>query len=125
MRVLWDTLRNGQVDLFVMGLGFLPRTRDFYFWFYLVFTISSTMMPSESDRHAWLEMFVAVGVILIFALLVGAGPWMLDNVAPAMSNFLKSIAVIFGMSALIHGLLVLPIALIHRLLSRATGLDVE
>jgi len=125
MRVLWDTLRNGQLNLFWMGVNTLPRTRDFYLWFYLAFAVSSTMMPSESDRHAWLELAISVSVIFAIALLIGAGPWMLDNVAPLISNFLSSVAVIFGLSSAVHAILILPTALIHKLLARATGVDVE
>ncbi|NJC95901.1 MAG: hypothetical protein C3F07_13995 [Anaerolineales bacterium] len=124
MRVLWDVLRNGQFNLFWMGIGALPRVRDFYLWFYLVFTVSSTMMPSESDRHAWLELVISVGVLFAIALLVGAGPWMLDNIAPRLSLFLSSVAVIFGLSSAVHVVLILPIALIHKLLARLTGVDV-
>ncbi|HAV78780.1 MAG TPA: hypothetical protein DCX53_15630 [Anaerolineae bacterium] len=124
MRVLWDTLRNGQFNLFWMGIGILPRTQDFYLWFYLVFTVSSTMTPSESDRHAWLELVVSVGILFAIALLIGAGPWMLDNVAPLLSNFLSSVAVIFALSSMVHIVLVLPTALVHKLLARVTGMDV-
>lgn len=125
MRVLWDTFRNGQFDLFWLGVRFLPTVKDFYLWLYLAFTVSSTMMPSESDRHAWLELTISVGVLFAIALLVGAGPWMLDNVAPLVSNFLSSVAVILGLSSVIHAVLVLPIALVHKLLARATGVDVR
>jgi hypothetical protein len=65
-----------------------------------------------------------VGVLFAIALLVGAGPWMLKNVAPLLSNFLSSVAVIFGLSSIVHVVLVLPTALIHKLLARATGVDV-
>jgi hypothetical protein len=124
MRILWDTLRNGQLNLFWMGINALPRSKDFVLWFYLTFAVSSTMMPSASDRHAWLELVISVGVIFAVALLTGAGPWMLDNIAPAVSNFLSSVAVIFGLSSVVHVVLVLPTALIHKLLVRATGVDV-
>jgi hypothetical protein len=124
MDVLWRTIQNGQFNLFWMGVGILPRTQDFWLWFFLVFTVSSTMMPSESDRHAWLELVISVGVLFSIALLIGAGPWMLDNVAPLLSNFLRSVAVIFGLSSLVHIILVLPAALIHKLLVRVTGVDV-
>ena len=125
MRILWDTLRNGQLNLFWMGVNALVYSKDFILWFYLTFVVSSTMMPSVSDRHAWLELVVSVGVLFAIALLVGAGPWMLDNVAPLVSSFLSSVAVIFGLSSVVHVVLVLPIALIHKLLARATGLDVR
>jgi hypothetical protein len=124
MRVLWDAFRNGQFGLFWLGMRALPSVQDFYLWFYLAFAVSSTMMPSESDRHAWLELLISIGVLVLIAMLVGAGPWMLSNVAPRLSNFLSSVAVIFGLSAFVHILLILPTALIHKLLARATGVDI-
>jgi len=124
MRVLWDVFRNQQLDLFWLGVRALPRVPDFYLWFYLAFAVSSTMMPSESDRHAWLELVISIGVLFGITLLFGAGPWMLSNVAPRLSSFLSSVAVIFGLSAFLHILLILPMALIHKLLARATGVDV-
>jgi len=124
LRVLWDLFRNGQLDLFWMGVRALPQVKDFYLWFYLAFAVSSTMMPSESDRHAWLELLISIGVLFAIGFLIGAGPWMLSNIVPRVSNFLSSAAVIFGLSVLVHVVLVLPTALVHKLLARATGVDV-
>ena len=124
LRVLWDAFRNGQLDLFWIGVRALPNANDFYLWFYLAFAVSSTMMPSQSDRHAWLQLLISIGVLVGIALLIGAGPWMLSSIAPRVSNFLTSVAAIFGLSAFAHGVLVLPTALAHRLLARATGVDV-
>jgi hypothetical protein len=124
MRILWDVFRNGQLNLFWMGIRALPNVRDFYLWFYLVFVVSSTMMPSESDRHAWLALLISIGVLFSISLLLGAGPWLLSNLAPRISNFLGFVAVIFGLSNFVHILLILPTALIHKFLARLTGLDV-
>ena len=125
MRVLWDTLRNGQMSMFWMGIKLLPTVNNFYLWAYLAFVVSSMMMPSQSDRHAWLELVVSVSILFVVALLVGAGPWILSTVAPLVSDFLSSVAVIFGLSAAIHGMLALPVMLIHKLLTRLTGRDVR
>lgn len=124
MRLLWDVFRNGQLDLFWMGIRVLPQVSDFYVWFYLVFAVSSTMLPSQSDRHAWLELIIYLGVMFAIVLLFGAGPWMLSTIAPRVSNFLSSVAIIFGLSGFVHVLLILPTALIHKLLARVTGVDV-
>jgi len=124
VRILMDVLRQGQLNLFWMGVRNLPTVDDFYLWFYLAFAVSSTMMPSESDRHAWLELVISVGVLFSFVLLVGAGPWMWNNLAPLLSNFLSSVAAIFGLSAIMHVILVLPTTLLHKLLARAMGVDV-
>ena len=125
MRVLWDTFQDGHFTMFWWGVRLLPTVKDFYLWFYLAFAVSSTMIPSESDRHAWLELVISVGVIFSITLLIGAGPWMLENVAPRVSTFLSSVAVILGLSSAFHVVLILPTMLIHKLLTRATGLDVS
>lgn len=122
---LWDVLRNGQFGLVWLGLTLLPNTADFPLWFYLLFTISSTMLPSPSDRHAWLPLGVAIAVLLALAVLAGAGPWMLEHVAPALNRLLTSAAVVFGLSAALHALLIVPTGLLHLGLARITGLDVE
>ncbi len=124
MRVVWEVLRDGKFNLFWMGIRALPNVPDFFLWFYLTFAVSSTMMPSESDRHAWLELVISAGILFSITLLIGAGPWMLNNVAPVVSNFLSSVAVIFGLSSVVHILLVLPTALVHKLLTRLTGVDI-
>jgi hypothetical protein len=124
MRILWDVFRNGQMNLFWMGMRALPGVHDFFLWFFLAFVVSSTMMPSESDRHAWLELVISVGVLFSITLLLGAGPWMLSKLAPMISSFLGFVAVIFGLSNFVHILLILPTALIHKILARVTGVDI-
>jgi hypothetical protein len=125
LNALWDVFRNGQFELFWMGIGLLPQVKDFFLWFYLIFTVSSTMMPSESDRHAWMPLGLWVVVLLALVILAGAGPWMLENLAPIFDGFLSSVAVLFGLSAAVHAILVLPVMLIHRMLTRFTGVDVR
>lgn len=122
---MWDVLRNGQYGLFWLGITLLPQIKDFPLWFYLVFTVSSTMLPSQSDRHAWLPLGVAIVVLIAFAIGAGIGPWMLKNAAPPLNSFLSAAAVIFGLSAAVHAVLILPIALFHGLLARLTGVDVK
>lgn len=124
LTILWDTLRNFQWSLFLGGLQALPTVPDFGVWFYATFAVSTTMMPSESDRHAWLPLGIVSALLLTLAILAGAGPWMLDNLAPPFNQVLRSTAVILLVSIIVHIILILPLALIHRLLSRLTGLEV-
>jgi len=124
MPMLWDLLRNGQFELFWMGVSILPKIHDFWLWFYLTFVISSTMMPSSSDRHAWLPLGLVIGILFGLTVLAGAGPWMLANLAPPFNSFLRGLAAIFGLSAVVHLVLVLPAALFHRVIAKVTGVDV-
>jgi len=121
---LWDFLKDGQVQLFLAGVRILPSISDFWLWFYLAFAVSSTMLPSASDRHAWLPLSIFAAILLGLAILAGAGPWMLANLAPPLNAFLKSVSLIFGLSVMLHMLLIVPVFLVHRILSRITGLEV-
>jgi hypothetical protein len=125
MVLLWDTLRMGQISLFWMGLTALPRVHDFWLWFYLVFAISSTMLPSASDRHAWWPLGIMLAILLVLAIIAGAGPWMLKHLAPLLNAFLRGASLILALSAVVHGLLVLPFGLLHKILARATHIDIQ
>jgi hypothetical protein len=121
---LWQFIQNGQTELFFMGLNALPTVNDFPLWFYLTFAVSSTMLPSASDRHAWTPLAVWVIAILALALIAGAGPWMLANVTPPLNNFLQSVATLFGLSAAVHALLILPTFLVHKFFARLLKVDI-
>ena len=123
--LLWQTFQNGQTELFFPVLRALPTVNDFPLWFYLTFVVSSTMLPSASDRHAWTPLAVWVGGILALVLFAGAGPWMLSYVTPPLNNFLQSVAMLFGLSAAVHALLVLPTFLLHKFLARLLKVDIQ
>jgi hypothetical protein len=121
---LWDQLRAADWSGFWAGLLEVPKNTDFWLWFYLTFTISSTMMPSASDRHAWLPLGLLAAGLIVVALLAGAGPWMMEHLVQGFNQFLQGLAMIFGLSGVIHILLILPLLLIHRVLTKLTGMDV-
>ena len=125
VHTLWDVLRNGQMELFWMGLGLLPFVQDFYLWFYLTFVISSAMMPSESDRHAWFPLGLWTAILLALALLAGAGSWMLENLAPLLNDFFNSVALLLGLSNALHVVLLIPFLSLHRALVYMMKVDVE
>ncbi len=125
LHTLWDVFLNGQYDLFWMGVRLLPQVKDFYLWFYLTFAVSSTMLPSESDRHAWVPLGLWMIFLLVFAVFAGAGDWMLTNLAPLLSDFLSAVALLFGLSVVLHVVLFVPFFLIHRLRVYIMKVDVK
>lgn len=124
LSALWDILRLRHFDLFLQGLGILPSLPNFWLWFYLVFVVSSTMLPSPSDRHAWLPVGLTIGALFGLALLAGAGEWLLTHLAPPFNEFLRACALLLGLSALVHALLFLPFWMLRRLAARLFRRDV-
>ncbi len=117
-------LSLGQVTAAADWLRALPAQADFWLWFYLLFTVSSTMLPSSSDRKKWLPMFLLILSLTALVAVFGAGNWMLNTAAPWLNGVLQSVAVVFAVSLLVHLALLLPFYLLRRLLNRVTGLRV-
>ncbi|MFN8399026.1 MAG: hypothetical protein U0X74_03345 [Anaerolineales bacterium] len=122
---LWHVFSNGQSELFWMGLRLLPTVPDFYLWFYLTFAVSSTMLPSESDRHAWLPLGMWIGALLILAIFSGVGTWMMNNLAPMFDPLLRSVALLFALSDIVHIILLIPLYGIRQIIAYATQLQVN
>jgi hypothetical protein len=115
---LFDLASKGQWDAFWAALASVPDRPDFWLWFYLTFTISSMMLPSPSDRQAWLPVLLVALGITGLALLAGAGPWMEQNLAPDLLRVIQAVATVFGISLVLHLALGAPVGLIRAGLGR-------
>jgi len=118
---LWDNLSIEGQNTAVETIAQLSKLPDFWLWFYLIFAISSTMMPSPSDRRAWLPVVFVVTLLIGVGLLAGAGPWMLQHLAEPLNTALRSVSVVFAISLAVHILLVFPFFFTRRILERLTG----
>jgi hypothetical protein len=82
------------------------------------------MMPSSSDRRAWLPLFTLIGVFSGLVLLFGAGPWFLSHMGSAIQSAMSAIIIVFGITVFVHILLFPPVWLARRLLTHITGYQV-
>ena len=121
---LVNAVAAGNANAFWATLGSLPSRPDFWLWFYLAFAVSTTMLPSPSDRRGWLPLGLTIGGLVALALLAGAGPWMLSNLAPLLNRGMRALAAVFGVSLAIHLVLVVPLRFLRGALSKLTGLSV-
>jgi len=122
--MLLDYIANRRFDLFWVGFVSIPSAQDFYLWFYLAFAVSSTMIPSDSDRTAWLPLGVLMGLLIGLAVFSGAGQWLLDHLAPMLDNFLGSASLLLGISNFLHLILFAPLFFFHKLLVYIMQVDV-
>jgi hypothetical protein len=117
-------LALGNLELVFSSLAASFSVPDFWLWFYLIVTVSSTMFPSPSDRRAWLPVALLLVFLIGLALLFGAGPWMRANLLPLLNDALSSVAVVFAISASVHLIVLIPIWIIQKLITSVTGLRV-
>ncbi len=122
--LIWENAISGGGRTLTDALKLLFDRSDFWLWFYLIVSVSSTMMPSRSDRRAWLPVVLVVVFLLGLGLLVGAGPWLMLHVAKSLNTVLRAIALVFAISLGVHFVLVLPFFFLARILERMTGFRV-
>jgi hypothetical protein len=108
---LFDLASQGKWSEFWAVLAAVPNHPDFWLWFYLTFTI--IMLPSPSDRQAWLPVALVAVVITGVALVAGAGPWLAQNLAPGLLQVLQAVSMVFGISLVLHLALGAPVGLLR------------
>jgi len=124
LNTIWESLTQGQMSSFSMAMKSVVDMPDFWIWFYLIFAVSSTMMPSSSDRRAWLPLLSMMVILLGLVLLIGVGPWILTRFESAFKAALDAITMVLGITVLIHLILLLPAWIIRKIISRVAGLQV-
>lgn len=124
INTLWGSLIQGQLSSINPVLISMVARPDFWLWFYLVFAISSTMLPSASDRRAWLPLILVLLFLLGVILLVGVGPWLLSSLGSAIKSAIDAITMVLGITVLIHLVLFPPAYFIRKIISRLLGLQV-
>jgi hypothetical protein len=119
------TLLSGDWVRLTAGLSQVSRTRDIWLWAYLIFSISSTMLPSQSDRQAW-------GPVILFLLLIGGGLWAVGLGPALIAHSYTTVAAALRWLATICALTIavdIPFALFigaaEKLLERIRGWRVE
>lgn len=114
----WQLFLDMDIAGLIEKLNSNLRIADFWLWFYIVFSISSMMLPSPSDRRAWLPVGLVIVVIIAVLLAAGAGSWLEANLLPRINTFLAGVAMCFWISLVMHFILLVPAWIIRAILSR-------
>ena len=99
--------------------------QDGWLWLYFLFAVSTTMMPSESDRHAWLPLLLVFGVLFAAALFFGAGNWLQSNLSQPLEWLAGSLTFLFVVCNLLHICLILPLFVLRIVISKLTGYEIR
>ncbi|MGB9641345.1 MAG: hypothetical protein ACPL4H_10565 [Anaerolineales bacterium] len=97
------------------ALNFLIHQTDFWMWFYFVFAISSSMIPSASDRRSWFLILIFVLLIALMAWLLGGGSWLMTRLRAPSRWSLRAFNLVIGLSLITHLLVWLPLGILRHL----------
>lgn len=123
--LLWRFLADGDAAGLPGVLAALPANWSAWMWLYLTIAVSSTMMPSASDRRAWVPMGVILALGVGLLLWAGGGGWLVESVGPALNNALRAMSVTFGIALGVHLVILIPVALLRRVVGGMMGVEVE
>ncbi len=100
------------------------RAADALLWFYVVFVVANSMMPSSSDTQAWppvIGFLVLVAAVAAFA----GGTDLLRAVEGPVRLTLRWLAAVLAITAFIDLLVIAALWLLARLLERLTDRRIE
>jgi hypothetical protein len=98
---------------------------NFWLWVYLVFALSNAMLPSESDRQAWLTLalYGCVAVVVLYGL------GLLQEISSPLSAFLLKglnyLTFAFLLTIIVDAVVIVVIVIIERVVMTVTGKQVE
>ncbi|MGB1251674.1 MAG: hypothetical protein ACPG8W_13735, partial [Candidatus Promineifilaceae bacterium] len=97
------------------------QSADSFFWLYVLFAISNSMMPSSADRRAWPLLFVALGTMVAALYFMGIIPILIDRYGNSAAQILSYIALAFTITILIDVIAIPILLLLEKLAERITG----
>lgn len=118
-----DALVAGDAGAIISSILATLRAPDSLLWFYIVFAIANSMMPSASDTQSWPPVLGCLGILAAVIVLFAAD--IAQSLAPAVEMTLRWLAAALSITAFIDLVVVALLWFIARVVSRATGRRVE
>jgi hypothetical protein len=116
---------NGDWAGVAKGLAETAKAPDVWLWLYLIFAVSNTMLPSESDREAWMPILLFMVLVAVLAWLAGLGPKIVDYLDRPLDLAALWLMAMYLFTIVADLPFVLLIALLERVLGRLKGVRVE
>jgi len=116
------------------GLGLaemVQSVRDYaYDWttwldLYLVFAVSTAMIPSESDREPWGPVITFFGLGVAILLLLGWTPRVPQDLVMLARQLLDALTFALGITVIVNGVVAVALWVLERTVERLSGKRVE
>lgn len=101
------------------------KAPDVWVWAYAIFTISNTMLPSQSDRESWASVLMFLGLAVALAWVAGWGPTIIERLGAPVHLATRWLTVMYGFTVVADVPFLLLILLIEWAIGRMKGLRVD
>ncbi|HNS51303.1 MAG TPA: hypothetical protein PKO09_08960 [Anaerolineae bacterium] len=103
------------------GLRAIARVPDFWLWLYLIFAVSNSMLPSESDMQFVRPVLIFLGIALVVVLIITGLPAIPEAAGEWVGRGVGYLASAFGLTLGVDLLFVVLLGLLLGLTRRAQG----
>ncbi|MSP14231.1 MAG: hypothetical protein EXR62_14905 [Chloroflexi bacterium] len=106
----------------------LPSTvyaSDVLIWLYLIFAISNSMLPSESDRTAWLPLGLWLAAICSIVLVLGYRPNLPPEILQGVLDAINYLGLAFALTLFVDLIFMAVVFLVESALMLVSGRRVE
>ena len=122
--VLTALLGQGDLNAFLGQLWATTHAADALVWFYVIFAVANSMMPSASDTQAWPPVIGFMVCITAGVLLIG-GADVVRAVEEPLSVTLRWLATALALTAFVDMLFIAVLWVLARLMERLTNRRIE
>jgi hypothetical protein len=123
---VWEGVMNADLNLIREEVKILYSKQDFWLWFYLTFAVSSTMLPSASDRRAWFPLGILIVGIFTLITVIDRGDIQIAGlvyVHQLIDLAIRSVNLILLVSIFIHVIVFSIVWIIRTALVKLNNLE--
>lgn len=102
-------------------------SRDWLTWLdlYLIFAVSTAMIPSESDREPWGWVLAVSGILIAVLFLLGWTPRVPPDLVVMARRILDALTFALGIAVIVNGAVALALLVLERTVRRISGRRVD
>jgi hypothetical protein len=122
----WEGVMKVDFEMVWEEVKILYSRDDFWLWFYLTFAVSSTMLPSASDRRAWFPLGILIAGFFILLTVIGKGDIQIGGlvyVHQLINQAIRAVNLIFLISLFIHVVVLSIVWIIRNTLVKLNHLE--
>lgn len=102
-------------------------SRDWRKWLdlYLIFAVSTAMIPSESDRAPWGPVLIGTVFGIAALFLLGWTPRVPPDIIMLSQRVLNALTFALGIAVIVNGIVAIALWILERMIERVSGRRVE